>query len=95
MAPVEEPSPNAQAEEQDESRDVISASSRKTNKRAKYGKLDWDVHKEELKKLYLDENKELAEIMQLMQERHGFEASSVLSDFILCSITNTTQSEAI
>jgi hypothetical protein len=63
MTPVEEPSFSAQAEEQHESRDVNSASSRRPNKGAKYGKLDWDAHKEELKQLYLDENKQLAEIM--------------------------------
>ena len=38
----------------------------------------WDSHKATLKALYIDENRSLKEIMEIMKSEHGFEASSVL-----------------
>lgn len=43
--------------------------------RSKYGSLAWDRHKETLRRLYLDENKSLPEIMRIMNEKHSFDAS--------------------
>ncbi|KAF4469329.1 rhomboid family [Fusarium albosuccineum] len=47
-------------------------------KRSKYSHLNWDVHKAELKRLYLDEDKPLPETMKIMKDEHGFEASTKL-----------------
>lgn len=43
--------------------------------RSKYGALDWTKHKETLRRLYLDENKSLPEIMRIMKEENSFDAS--------------------
>lgn len=44
-------------------------------KRRKYDNLDWDAHQQELKNLYLLQNKTLEETMHIMKERHSFDAS--------------------
>ena len=45
--------------------------------RSKYGKLDWDRYKEEIRSLYLEENRNLADTMRIMKERHSFPDSYV------------------
>lgn len=49
------------------------------SRRSRYGTLDWDSHKEELKKLYMDENQNLDNTMRIMKERHSFPDSYVHS----------------
>ena len=36
---------------------------------------DWDAQKERIRTLYLDERKELKEVMEIMDKEHGFSAS--------------------
>ena len=43
--------------------------------RSKYGNLDWDSCKEELRRLYLEENQNLDSTMRIMKERHSFPES--------------------
>ena len=43
--------------------------------RARNEQLDWDAHKDMIKKLYLDQNKSLSETMEAMKEQHSFHAS--------------------
>ena len=43
--------------------------------RSKYSNLDWDSHKEELRRLYLEENQNLDNTMRIMKERHSFPES--------------------
>ena len=38
--------------------------------RSKYGNLDWDSYKEELRRLYLEDNQNLDNTMRIMKERH-------------------------
>ena len=45
--------------------------------RSKYGNLDWDSYKEELRRLYLEENHNLDNTMRIMKERHSFPESYV------------------
>ena len=45
--------------------------------RSKYGILDWDGHKEELRRLYLEEKQNLDNTMRIMKERHSFPESYV------------------
>ena len=45
--------------------------------RSKYGKLDWDSYKEEIRSLYLDENQNLADTMRIMKEKYSFPDSYV------------------
>ena len=45
--------------------------------RSKYGNLDWDGYKEELRRLYLEENQNLDATMRLMNERHSLPMSCV------------------
>ncbi|KXH48083.1 hypothetical protein CNYM01_11608 [Colletotrichum nymphaeae SA-01] len=47
-------------------------------KRRKHNSLNWDLHQSELKQLYLNEDKTLAETMKVMKERHNFDASTKL-----------------
>ena len=49
------------------------------SRRSIYGNLDWDSHKEELRKLYMDENQNLENTMRIMKERHSFPDSYVHS----------------
>lgn len=44
-------------------------------RRSKYQNLDWNEHKAEIQRLYLEENKSLPETMQIMKDRFSFEAS--------------------
>ncbi|RYP63797.1 hypothetical protein DL770_009297 [Monosporascus sp. CRB-9-2] len=46
--------------------------------RARYGHLDWDAHKDTIKSLYMDEDKTLADTMEIMKREHSFEASHKL-----------------
>ncbi|RYP62306.1 hypothetical protein DL771_009791 [Monosporascus sp. 5C6A] len=46
--------------------------------RARYGHLDWDAHKDTIKRLYMDEDKTLADTMEIMKRVHSFEASQKL-----------------
>ena len=43
--------------------------------RSKYGNLDWDSYKEELRSLYLEDNQNLDNTMRIMKERHSFPES--------------------
>ena len=45
--------------------------------RSKYGNLDWDGYKEELRGLYLEENQNLDNTMRIMKERHSLPESYV------------------
>ena len=45
--------------------------------RSKYGNLDWDSYKEEIRSLYLEENQSLNNTMRIMKERHSFPESYV------------------
>ena len=45
--------------------------------RSKYANLDWDRYKEELRRLYLEENQNLDNTMRIMKERHSFPESYV------------------
>jgi hypothetical protein len=47
------------------------------SRRSKYSSLDWDAHRESIRRLYMDEEKPLKETMEIMAEQHGFYASSV------------------
>ncbi|KAF6834491.1 hypothetical protein CPLU01_04956 [Colletotrichum plurivorum] len=47
-------------------------------KRRQYDNLDWEAHQSDLRKLYLIDNKTLAETMKIMEERHAFVASAKL-----------------
>ena len=38
-------------------------------------RLDWNGHKDMIKKLYVDQNKSLPETMEAMKERYSFDAS--------------------
>jgi hypothetical protein len=44
-------------------------------RRSKYGNLDWDRYKEQIRELYLDDNKSLDDTMRTMEEKHSFTAS--------------------
>ena len=61
--------------------DQYSAGHRKIFKpvssRSKYGNLDWDGYKEELRRLYLEENQNLDNTMRIMKERHSLPESYV------------------
>ncbi|KAH6895896.1 hypothetical protein B0T10DRAFT_587446 [Thelonectria olida] len=46
-----------------------------TSRRSKYRDLDWEHHKPQLKKIYLDENKSLSETIAIMRDQHSFKAS--------------------
>ena len=46
-----------------------------TTRRSKYRHLDWEAHKGRIKQLYLDDDKTLAETMDIMKTGHSFEAS--------------------
>ena len=50
---------------------------RSVSRRSRYGNLDWDSYKEELKKLYLEENQNLDNTMRIMKERYSFPDSYV------------------
>lgn len=77
MHQVRNNNPNiTQSQENHSSSDnVAERPAPKATKRSKFGKLDWDYHKEKIRILYLEENKSLAETMELMRQRHGFDAS--------------------
>ena len=47
------------------------------SRRSKYSSLDWDTHRETIRRLYMDEEKPLKETMEIMAEQHGFHASLV------------------
>ncbi|KAJ2996040.1 hypothetical protein NUW58_g1107 [Xylaria curta] len=47
-------------------------------KRARYGNLDWEAHKNEIRKLYLDQDRTLKETMEVMAQTHSFNASEKL-----------------
>lgn len=47
------------------------------SRRSKYSSLDWDAHRETIRRLYMDEEKPLKETMEIMAEQHGFHASLV------------------
>ncbi|CAH0049043.1 unnamed protein product [Clonostachys solani] len=53
----------------------IGETSNQGSRRNKYGRLDWDGHRDVLKKYYLTENKTLPETMEIMKSQYGFEAS--------------------
>ena len=38
-------------------------------------RLDWNAHKDIIKKLYIDQNRSLPETMEAMKERYSFDAS--------------------
>ncbi|KAK4228436.1 hypothetical protein QBC38DRAFT_414506 [Podospora fimiseda] len=48
------------------------------SRRSKYGNLDWEKHKSELKQLYLDDNLTQPEVLGIMQMQHSFLASAKL-----------------
>jgi hypothetical protein len=45
------------------------------SRRSRYGNLDWDRHKEEMRKLYLEGDQSLDETMRVLKEKHSFLAS--------------------
>ena len=47
------------------------------SRRSRYGNLNWDSYKEELRKQYLEENQNLDTIMRIMKEKHSFPESYV------------------
>jgi hypothetical protein len=47
------------------------------SRRSKYSSLDWDAHRETIRRLYMDEEMPLKETMERMAEQHGFHASLV------------------
>ena len=47
------------------------------SRRSKYGKVDWEAYKEELRELYLEDNQNLDDTMRIMKERHSFPESYV------------------
>ena len=47
----------------------------RSSRQARGEQLDWDAHKDRIKKLYLDQNKSLSETMEAMQEQYSFHAS--------------------
>lgn len=47
----------------------------RNTRRARYSKADWEAHKPQIKKLYLDEDKSLEDTMKLMSENSGFNPS--------------------
>ena len=51
--------------------------SQTVSRRSRYGSLDWDRYKEELRKLYLEENQNLDNTMRIVKERHSFPDSYV------------------
>lgn len=54
---------------------AISSQARVLGKRRRYDNLDWNAHQDELRQLYLLENKTLDETMKVMEEKHSFIAS--------------------
>ncbi|KAK0114782.1 hypothetical protein ONS95_014264 [Cadophora gregata] len=46
--------------------------------RTKYRGLDWDAHKNQIKSLYLEGQKNLQETMEIMKDQHDFDASKKL-----------------
>ncbi|KAI0876477.1 hypothetical protein GGS24DRAFT_513613 [Hypoxylon argillaceum] len=53
-------------------------SSSGARRRLRYGNLDWEGHKMEIQRLYLDENQDLAATMEVMKKKYSFEASTKL-----------------
>ena len=47
------------------------------SRRSKYGNLDWEPYKEEMRQLYLEDNQSLDDTMRIMKERHSFPDSYV------------------
>jgi hypothetical protein len=47
----------------------------RASRRLKYTGLDWDHHKPQLKRIYLDENKSLSETIAIMRDQYSFDAS--------------------
>ena len=47
----------------------------KPSRRAKYLDLDWNANRVAIKGLYIDQNKSLSETIEIMKDRHGFDAS--------------------
>ncbi|KAH8884179.1 hypothetical protein GQ53DRAFT_830103 [Thozetella sp. PMI_491] len=47
-------------------------------RRTKYGSLNWEQHRDEMRIIYLDENKSLADTMRIMRGKYNFEASTKL-----------------
>ena len=41
------------------------------SRRSKYGNLDWEPYKKELRDLYLEDNKSLDDTMRIMKEKHS------------------------
>ncbi|KAK4497852.1 hypothetical protein PRZ48_010507 [Zasmidium cellare] len=62
-------------------------------KRARTRNFNWDVHQETLRKLYLDEDKTLDEVRQIMQEQHGFDPTSPLG--IAVAMAPSTRPEVV
>jgi Clr5 domain len=48
---------------------------RRVSRRSKYSGLDWEKHKEEIKVLYLENDKSLEQVMGFMKDKHSFAAS--------------------
>ncbi|KAI0535673.1 hypothetical protein GGR58DRAFT_504073 [Xylaria digitata] len=55
-----------------------SSRGQQARKRARYARLDWNAHKTEIRKLYLDQNHTLKETMEIMANTHSFNASEKL-----------------
>lgn len=47
----------------------------RSSRRARSEHLDWNAHKDTIKKLYLDQNKSLSETMEAMKEQYSFNPS--------------------
>ncbi|KAI1323680.1 hypothetical protein F5Y16DRAFT_403241 [Xylariaceae sp. FL0255] len=57
---------------------LVNAHSSQPRRRLKYGHLDWESHKPDIQKLYLEEKRELEEVIKIMKTQHSFEASPKL-----------------
>lgn len=45
------------------------------SRRSKYQHLKWNLHKNTIRRIYLEEDRSLAETMSYMKKKHSFEAS--------------------
>ncbi|KAI4280424.1 MAG: hypothetical protein L6R38_004469 [Xanthoria sp. 2 TBL-2021] len=57
---------------------IHGARDARSSRRARSEHLDWNAHKDTIKKLYLDQNKSLSETIEAMKEQYSFDASQRL-----------------
>jgi hypothetical protein len=54
---------------------MVTVTSSAKRKRADSSHLDWGAHRREMERLYLEEDKGLPTVMELMRREHNFDAS--------------------